>query len=288
MLKRTLLLASLAFGCLAGTEKPPLWEGAEWFDDWYVVEAIDEGTFAIAEPLYYQQNVNYLIVGEERAILFDSGPGERDILPVVESLTSVPVTAVFSHTHFDHLGNHARFESVAMIDVPSLRDRVRDGVFQPSFSQYADFGRPEFRVTEWWKPGQVVDLGGPRLEVLLAPGHTPESIVLHDHESRRLFTGDFIYSGDLYAFNPGADLQAYLETTRRLLVRTRVDETLYGAHGSPRLSRYALIELERLLSRMLDGKAGWERTWFLAFPLRRYRSGEVALLTLPWDDPALP
>ena len=44
-----------------------------WHDDYYIVQAIDSRTFAIGEPRYNQQNVNYLIVGSERAILFDAG-----------------------------------------------------------------------------------------------------------------------------------------------------------------------------------------------------------------------
>jgi glyoxylase-like metal-dependent hydrolase (beta-lactamase superfamily II) len=283
-----LIGALLLLGCSpGGTDDPELWEGAEWVDDWFVVESIDDATFAIGEPLYYQRNVSYLIVGEDRAILFDSGPGERDISPVVEALTSLPVTAAFSHAHFDHIGNHDRFESVALVDVPSLRERVQDGIFQPTFAQYADFGRPEFAVTEWWAPGGIIELGGRRLEVILSPGHTPESIVLHDHERKQLFTGDFIYPGELFAFNPGADLRAYMETTRRLLVRTRVDDTLLGAHESPRLPRYALVQLERILRSILDGKADWERAWYLVLPLRRYADEDVSILTLPWGDPTL-
>ena len=56
-----------------------------WHDDYFTVMAIDPDTFAIGEPRYWQQNFNYLIVGETRAILFDAGPGVRDILPADEA-----------------------------------------------------------------------------------------------------------------------------------------------------------------------------------------------------------
>ena len=39
------------------------------------MEDLGDGTFAIGEPRYCQQNYSYLIVGQTRAILFDSGAG---------------------------------------------------------------------------------------------------------------------------------------------------------------------------------------------------------------------
>ena len=66
-------------------------EGDEvrWFDDYYTIQKIDERTFAIGEPRYYQLNFNYLIIvkSDTRAVIFDAGTGQRDIRRVVESLT---------------------------------------------------------------------------------------------------------------------------------------------------------------------------------------------------------
>jgi hydroxyacylglutathione hydrolase len=58
-------------------------------DDYFAVEDLGDGAFAIGEPHYYQQNYSYLIVGQTRAVLFDSGSGTRDISAVVSNLTIV-------------------------------------------------------------------------------------------------------------------------------------------------------------------------------------------------------
>ena len=101
-------------------------------DDWYAVQKIDERTFAFGEPLYQQQNWSYLFVGETGTLLFDTGSFCRDITGVVERRARGPLTALPSHMHFDHLGNVTKFDSIAVADLPMLRDCVNDGLLTPT------------------------------------------------------------------------------------------------------------------------------------------------------------
>lgn len=285
-----ILAALLACGAPPGPAETRLFEGAVWFDDWYAVAPLDARTWAILEARYPQHNVNYLIAGDERAILFDSGPGERDIRPVLESLTRLPITAAFSHTHYDHIGNHARFASVAALDHPSLRARMQDGRFTPSLAQHGALGRPSFPITEWWTVDSHVDLGGRRLQVLHVPGHTPESVALFDPERRWLFSGDFLYLGDLFAFNPGADLAVYRRSMDRLADELPDDVAVFGAHvprdhPHPRQDMTHVVAAAEALAALVEGRAPapeWSR--FLVLPLRRTVFSErLAILTGPFD-----
>jgi glyoxylase-like metal-dependent hydrolase (beta-lactamase superfamily II) len=237
------------------------------FDDYFAVQDLGGGTFAIGEPRYYQENYAYLILGQKRALLFDSGSGTRDISPVVAALTHLPVTVMVSHLHYDHLGGIGPFAHVAMIDLPQTRADVRtDGRFEPGRYEYLGFidGRapPSTRVTAWLAPGAVIDLGGRTLSVLSTPGHTPTSAALFDAATHRLFIGDFLYPTTLYAFLPGASLSAYHQTAARLLASLPADTVLWTAHccrkgggiSAPWLTMADVRDLDQALTRLKTGQ----------------------------------
>jgi hydroxyacylglutathione hydrolase len=236
-------------------------------DDYFAVEDLGYGTFAIGEPHYYQQNYSYLIIGQTRAVLFDSGSGTRDISGVVSKLTKLPITVIVSHLHFDHVGGIGPFGHVAMIDLPETRADVSSGFFKPSRYEYMGLFdhrlAPSFRVEEWLAPGTIIDLGGRTLRVLSTPGHTPSSVALFDASNRRLFIGDFIYPTTLYAFLPGASLSAYQATARMLLAMLPTDAVLWTAHccrknegvSAPWLSMSDLRDLDAALTEVRAGRA---------------------------------
>ena len=218
--------------------KPVLAAPLHWFDDYYAVGEIGEGAFAIGEPRYGQCNFSYLIVGSRRALLFDTGPGVRDISAVVRALTSLPVDVLPSHLHFDHTGNLHRFEAVALPDLPPLHAQVHDGMFALGWYQnlgfMEGFKRRPFPVAHWLNVGSEIDLGGRRLELVSVPGHTPESVVLVDRSANRVYSGDFIYPSDIYAFLPGANLADYAASARRVAAMIDDRTQIHGAHGCDR------------------------------------------------------
>ncbi len=261
------------------------------FDDYFAVENLGEGVYAIGEPRYYQANYSYLIVGETRALLFDAGSGTRDMRPVVKSLTNLPVTILPSHLHYDHLAGVHASDRIALVDLPSTRAGVEDGRFRPGRYQFLGMfdglAAPWVPVAEWIKPGTTIDLGGRSLRLLSTPGHTPHSVALHDPRGKRLFTGDFIYPTMLYAFLPGADLTGYRRTTRRLLEDLPSDTRLWTAHCCRRNEGYAapwltmadLADLDRALTKIDDGTLRYS-----GFYPRHYRINDQMDIgtRLPW------
>jgi glyoxylase-like metal-dependent hydrolase (beta-lactamase superfamily II) len=266
---------------LGDGEPPALLEAADegpgvrWMDDYFIVQVIDPQTFAIGEPRYHQQNFNYLIAGSERALLFDAGPGFRDIRPIAAALTDLPITFVPSHFHFDHVGNAITFERVAVVDLPHLRARAAGDRLQLEWREHLGgaegYPAPTLQVDEWLQPGGVVDLGGRRLRVLFTPGHTDDSISLLDETAGLLFSGDFLYPGPLYAFLPNSRMGDYLQGTRTVLAAAAA--RVFGAHrdappGAPEQSLADVRDLQRALLAIragtLDGEGFYPVTYLVS------------------------
>ncbi len=260
----------LIFNVLMSGEAPELMQrsvespNSSWYDDYFIVEKIDDRTFAIGEPLYHQQNFSYLIEGTARAVLFDAGPGYRDIRAVAESLTNLPITFVPSHFHFDHVGNTVTFKHVAVVDLPHIRKRVENNAL--TLSWYEHLGAiegieaPTLTIDEWLPVSGTMNLGDRELRVLYTPGHTNDSISLLDTSNGALFVGDFIYPGPLFAYLPNSSLQDYLEGSGTILRETSTDSSLFGAHrdsapGIPVLSTQDVEDLQQTLIAIKAGTA---------------------------------
>lgn len=212
-------------------------DGVRWFDDWFAIEDIAPGVYAIGEPRFHQINWNYLIEGQDTALLFDTGPGVRDISQVVRALTDFPLITLPSHLHFDHTGNLQRFQNIALADLPVLRSWMRDGLLHASDDLFRGFlegmvWKP-VKISQWLPIGSRIDLGGRQLEVLHTPGHSPDSISLFDREANILFAADFVYPGPLYAQVPGANLADYLTTSVALLTQIDDQTKIFCGHGAP-------------------------------------------------------
>lgn len=216
-------------------------------DDWHEVYQVDSGVFAITEPRQFQEAIAYLIVGRSSALLFDSGIGLVPLAPVVERLTSLPVRVLNSHSHFDHVGANHEFDQVLALDLPFTRRNERGKAHEMIASEVAPdafCGAPPrqadtsaFRSRPWRVARRVVigdtlSLGGRTLEIIAAPGHTPDAIVLLDRANGLLFTGDTFYESELWFFAEETDIVAYEATMRQLAALAPALRRVLPAHNT--------------------------------------------------------
>ncbi|MGE0552523.1 MAG: MBL fold metallo-hydrolase [Gemmatimonadales bacterium] len=215
--------------------------------DWFEVRQVVDGIYSIAEPRQFQETISYLIVGRDRALLFDTGLGLVPLRPVVERLTDRPVTVLNSHTHYDHVGGNAEFETVLSLDTPYTRanqagfahEELAGEVAPESFcgTPPARADTAGFHTRPWSASGTVadgatIDLGGRVLEVLAVPGHTPDATALLDREHGLLWTGDSYYDAAIWLYVPETDLDAYERSMARLAALAPTVRRLLPAHNT--------------------------------------------------------
>lgn len=204
-------------------------------DDWYDASRVGENCICITEAGKYGM---YLLEGEDRALLIDTGVGIGDLGGFVESLTEKPITVLLTHTHWDHIGGASQFDDVRV----SETELPEDGVVRIDSLSSEFTHRPREFADRWLAEGNAfpdefdpetysfdpapatavtpdttIDLGGRAVEVRATPGHSPGHVVVLDRESETVYGGDIIHGGKgLYVQFEDSDINQYLESMKRL------------------------------------------------------------------------
>ncbi|MFY9559962.1 MAG: MBL fold metallo-hydrolase [Terriglobales bacterium] len=239
-------------------------------EPWFEIYRIRPGVFAIYEPKQFEEVISYLILGEKSALLFDTGLGVGKISAVVARLTSLPVTVINSHTHFDHVGGNAEFKEIWNRGLLYTRRNMRGqtnpysrdalaterlcGALPPGTNAKSYSIRP-WKSTHTLRNGERLDLGGRALDVIFTPGHTPDSLSLLDRRNGLLFTGDTFYPGPIYLFVPETDFAAYTRSVARLAALEPQIKLLLPAHNVPVAEPVFLKRLAEAVEGVKSGKA---------------------------------
>lgn len=245
---------------------------------WFHVFPLDEHTYAISEPKYWQENVSYLLIGTHRALLFDTGPGIYSIRTAARALTPLPLVVIPSHLHFDHVGDMEEFDDVRLLDTPELRAQVKDGYFVEPLSQYLLRTEKKYVVRGWIKDGQTIDLGQRKVRLISTPGHTPDSVSLIDGAGHRLFTGDLVNRIVTLCDVPGSDVGQMAASLHRLLNLAPAASLAYEAHSEKPLERRELKQLASGISKIADGTATSGPMCLGGIPMRRFDVGPFAIV----------
>ena len=58
-----------------------------------------------------------LVIGENKALLFDTGSGIDNMNEAVRTITALPLMVINSHGHFDHIGGDDQFDEVYLSEL---------------------------------------------------------------------------------------------------------------------------------------------------------------------------
>jgi hydroxyacylglutathione hydrolase len=216
-----------------GAEEPVWIHGApprqQCTDPAIQVHQSDRHTFIlrVSKAVSFEAPFIFLLFGNERAVLFDTGPSadpaKVPLRGAVDELVGAWLAEhpredyelVVAHTH----GHHDHRDGD-----PQFAGRPRTAVVGHTAEEVRGF----YGFSQW--PGQIVsfDLGGRVLELTATPGHHPASVTVYDPWTGFLLTGDTIMPGRLYA-KQYADFLQSLERLARFAAQRTITRVL-GCH----------------------------------------------------------
>ena len=156
-------------------------------DHVWVVETTDKTTM-------------YIIEGNDKAMLIDTGTKCEKLDEVVRNITKKPLYVTITHAHGDHAGNIRFFPEIYLHPADTvLLDKSYKG------------------KVHFVKDGQIFDLGGKKIEVVHMPAHTPGSIVLLDRKAGSCYSGDAFGSGQVWLqLRPYATMKTYISSCLKM------------------------------------------------------------------------
>lgn len=144
----------------------------------------------------------YVASAAGRAAIIDPScrePNEIDILTRAVGDAGLTVERILlTHAHIDHIFGCTAVSEAFDVGIEVHADDVP--LLKNASSQAAMFGfempappEPANLLT----PGEHVEVGGERLDILHTPGHSPGSVTFHDRGSGTAIAGDVLFRGSI-------------------------------------------------------------------------------------------
>ncbi|MCG7344827.1 MBL fold metallo-hydrolase [Sporosarcina sp. ACRSL] len=241
---------------------------AEIKDSWFTVNQIDNTTFAISEYGHWEKVHSYLLIGEEKAALIDTGLGIDNIKRITDQLTNLPIIVLTTHVHWDHIGSHGEFKNIYVHK--DEEDWLINGIKKLSIEQIRkDVSRditiptPKTFIPDTYKPfqgyptgllndGDKIEIGSRKLTIYHTPGHSPGHISIFDNSRGYLFTGDLLYDETpIYAFFPTTNPVELVQSLEKISSIPNVTK-IFGGHNTLGLDSVLLIEVKNAVKELWE------------------------------------
>jgi glyoxylase-like metal-dependent hydrolase (beta-lactamase superfamily II) len=192
---------------------------------------------------------SYLVVGDRRGVLIDTGFATENIQRYAQTLTNKPVRmAANTHGHFDHTGGTGWFACAYM------SARALEIAKTPYPSLDASKYPTDYLVTIVGD-GDKISLGNRALEVIEIPAHAPSSIAFLDKKQRIMFTGDEVADHVMLVWmqdEPQPTVEQHAQNMEKLLRRRKEFDFICAGHdqvmGHPSLIEDYLEHDRRIMS----------------------------------------
>lgn len=236
-----------------------------------VIRKIMEQVYILKDSAGFCAN---LVLGKEKALLFDMGCGADDMKEAVRTVTDLPLLVIASHGHYDHIGGSYQFDRVYLSEKDKgILEEYDNDILNRWVQEIAgkdDNDKISFGYPDWpqIKPldFQQFDLGDMLCQVISLSGHTKGSVGVFIPALKLLLSGDALTPiMCLIFFNHGTLGEQY-ETLKRV---EKLDFTDYLTSHHEKAFPKSLIQ--RMLTCIENSKKG--RQYAYQYPYPPYSKG---------------
>lgn len=232
--------------------------------EWFNLDEVKDGVWFISD----KTGANcYLVEGETKSLLIDTGWGLANLSEQVRLITSLPVDVVFTHGHPDHVNGAFQFSDLY---IKSEDEKLMEMFYDKEtreqiINRFKEILASDFSIDDWvnaqiTKPspvsdGYIFDLGNRQLKVIECPGHTAGSICLLDSIDGILFSGDSLLAKPvLMNLETSMGLKTYLNSIK--YVNTFADDfnMILSGHDDKPVDPIIIEELICGVSDIINGK----------------------------------
>lgn len=164
----------------------------------------------------------FLLAGNKKALLIDSGVSHPDTHLIAANLTGVPINLLNTHGDGDHISDNKSYPVFYMHYKDYVNCEIASKVSNSRLIPICD--------------GDTIDLGDRVVDILEIPGHTEGSIAVYDRMTKILFSGDSVQNGNIYMFGQHRNPNAFRASLEKLAGLQDIITMICPSHGDSPLS----------------------------------------------------
>lgn len=227
----------------------------------YEIIPIDQHTWRIEDGDMVRI---FLLEGDTAALVVDTGMTLPNTKEIAQTLTKLPLKLINTHADVDHISGNEAFGCFYM--------------HPAEWISYHDIQKKKGTLIPV-QDGDVIDLGGRKLQVIELAGHTPGSIALLDPAAKILIGGDSIQDGDIYMFSDHRNLLLYTETLKALWQNYQgMFDVVYPSHGTFPVKPELIPQLIQAAETIISGNAVGSELELYGNKILRYDMGCAGFL----------
>lgn len=227
----------------------------------------------------------FLVEGNDKAVLIDTGTGTGDIYSYVHHMTDKPIEVILTHGHCDHAGGAAKFDRVYLSEedwdlvkhhasesmrMAYVKDNLNTAGKTDELIQFskADIVPSRNKPYIPLNDGQIFDLGGVVLKAISVPGHTHGMTCILNITDRSILFGDACNTMVFLWGEESTTVAEYENSLQKLQKHKNEYDIVYLSHGDEIAPKGLLENVISVCDDLLNGKTDSQPYQFMTWKVK--------------------